>query len=37
MNPCVKTDEKCNESKHNELKIMRKSNSLDQIMRVSKK
>ena len=37
MNPCMKTDEKCNESKNNELKIMRKSNSLDQIMRVSRK
>ena len=35
MNPCVKTEEKCNESVNNELKIMSKSNSLHQIMRVS--
>ena len=35
-NPYVKTEEKCNESVNNELKIMRKSNSLHQIMRVSK-
>ena len=35
MNPCVKTEEKCNESVNNEFKIMRKSNSLHQ-MRVSK-
>ena len=36
MNPCVKTEEKRNESVNNEFKIMRKSNSLHQIMRVSK-
>ena len=28
MNPCVKTEEKCDESVNNELKIMRKNNSL---------
>ena len=36
MNPCVKTEEKCNESVNYEFKIMRKSNSLHQIMRASK-
>ena len=36
MNPCVKTEEKCNESVNNEFKIMRKRNYLHQIMRVSK-
>ena len=36
MNPCVKTEGKCNESVSNEIKIMRESNSLPQIMRVSK-
>ena len=36
MNPCVKTEGKCNESVNNEFKIMRKRNSLHQIMRVSK-
>ena len=28
MNPCVKTEGKCNESVNNELKIMRKRDSL---------
>ena len=36
MNPCVKKKGKCNESANNEFKVMRKSNSLHQIMRVSK-
>ena len=36
INPCVKTEGKCNGSVNNEFKIMRKSNSLHQIMRVSK-
>ena len=36
MNPRVKAEEKCNESVNNEFKIMKRSNSLDQIMRVSK-
>ena len=36
MNPCVKTEETCNESVNNEFKIMNKRNSLDQIMTVSK-
>ena len=36
MNPCVKTEGKCNESVNNEFKIMRESNSLHQIMKVSK-
>ena len=36
MNPCVKTKGKCNESVNNEFKIVRKRNSLHQIMRVSK-
>ena len=36
MNPYVKTERKCNESATNEFKIIRKQNSLHQIMRVSK-
>ena len=36
MNLCVKAEGKCNESVNNEFKIMRKSNSLHQIIRVSK-
>ena len=38
MNSCVKTEGKCNEFKsvNNEFKIMRKRDSLHQIMRVSK-
>ena len=28
MNPCVKTEEKCDESVNNELNVMRKNNSL---------
>ena len=36
MNPYVKTEGKCNKSVNNELKIMRKRNSLHKIMRVSK-
>ena len=36
MNPCVKTERKCNESVKNEFKIMRKSDSLHQVMRVRK-
>ena len=36
MNLCVKTEGKCNESVNNEFKKMRESNSLHQIMRVSK-
>ena len=36
MNLSVKTEGKCNESVNNEFKIMRKSNSLHQIIRVSK-
>ena len=36
MNPCVKTGEKYNKSVNNEFKIIRKSNSLHQIMRPSK-
>ena len=36
MNPWVKPEGKCNETVNNEFKIMKKSNSLDQIMRVSK-
>ena len=35
MNPRVKTEGKCNDSVNNEFKIMRKSNSLHQIIRVS--
>ena len=33
MNPWVKTEGKCNESVKNEFKIMRKRDSLDQIMK----
>ena len=36
MNAFRKTEGKCNESVNNEFKIMRKSNSLHQIMRMSK-
>ena len=36
MSPCVKTEGKRNESINNEFRIMRKSNSLHQIMRVDK-
>ena len=36
MNPCVKTEGKCNESVNNEFEIMRKSNSLHQMMKVTK-
>ena len=36
MNPCVKTEGKCNESVNNEFKIMKKSDSLHHTMRVSK-
>ena len=36
MNPCVKTEEKCNESVNNKFKIGSKRDSLHQIMRVSK-
>ena len=36
MNPRLKTEGKCNESVNNELKIMRKRNSLHPIMRKSK-
>ena len=36
MNPCVKTEGKCNESVNNEFKIMSKKDSLHQITRVSK-
>ena len=36
MNPCEKTERKCNESVNNEFKTMRKSNALHQIMKVSK-
>ena len=36
MNPCVKTEGKFDESVNNEFKIMRKINSLHQIMRVNK-
>ena len=36
MNPCVKTKGKGNESVNNEFKIMRRSNSLHQVMRASK-
>ena len=31
MNPCVKTEGKCNESVTNELKIIRENNSLHEI------
>ena len=37
MNPYVKTEGKCNESVNNEFKMMKKRDSLHQIMRVSKK
>ena len=36
MNPCVKTEGKFDESVNNEFKIMRKINSLHQIIRVNK-
>ena len=36
MNPCMKTEGKCSESVNNEFKIMRESNLLHQIMKVSK-
>ena len=36
MNPRAKAEGKCNESVNNEFKIIRKSNSLHLIMRVSK-
>ena len=36
MNPCVKKERKCNKSVNNEFKIMRQTDSLHQIMRVSK-
>ena len=36
MNPCVETEGKYNESVSNEFKIMRKRDSLHQIMGVSK-
>ena len=36
MNPCEKTERTCNESVNNEFKIMRKKDSLHQIMRMSK-
>ena len=36
INPCMKTEGKCNESVNNEFKIMRESDSLHQIMKVSK-
>ena len=36
MNLRMKTEEKCNESVNNEFKIMRKSNSLHHIIKVSK-
>ena len=36
MNPCVKTEGKCNESVNNKFKIMTKRDSLHQKMRVSK-
>ena len=32
MNPCMKTEEKCNESVNNDIKIMRKRDSLYQII-----
>ena len=35
MNPCVKTEGKCNESVNNEFKIIKKRDPLHQIMRVS--
>ena len=36
MNPYMKMEVKCNESVNNEFKIMRKRDSLHQLMRVSK-
>ena len=36
MNPCVYTEGKCNELVNNESKIMRKRDSLHQIIGVSK-
>ena len=36
MNPCVTTEGKCDKSVNNEFQIMRKGDSLHQIMRVSK-
>ena len=36
MNPCVETEGACNESVSNKFKIIKKSNALHQIMRVSK-
>ena len=36
MNPCVEKEGKYNESVNNEFKIMRKSDSLHRIMRLSK-
>ena len=36
MNPCVKTEGECNESVNNEFKIISKSKSLHQIMRLRK-
>ena len=36
MNPFVKTERKCNESLNNEFNVMRKRDSLHQMMRVSK-
>ena len=36
MDPCVKMEGKCNDSVNNEFKIMRKSNTLHQKIRVNK-
>ena len=36
MSPCVKTEEKCNESVNNEFEIMRERDLLHQVMRVNK-
>ena len=36
MNPCLKTEGKCNESLNNEFKTMRKRDSVHQIMRANK-
>ena len=36
MNPCVITEGECNESLNNGFKIMRKRDSLHQVMRVRK-
>ena len=33
MNPCVKTEGKCKESVNNEFEIMRKRDSLHQVMK----